>query len=74
MLDNFTGYFDLPPLDPKEIVVMRECRADVWAETAADLESTTVMDFSNNSEFYGSFKSEWDGKTLNLNLMIPLRK
>lgn len=53
---------------------MRECRADVWAETAADLESTTVMDFSNNSEFYGSFKSEWDGKTLNLNLMIPLRK
>lgn len=45
---------------------MRECRADVWAETAADLESTTVMNFSNNSEFYGSFKSEWDGKNTQL--------
>ena len=34
MLDSFTSYFDLPPLDPKEIVVMRERHADVWAETA----------------------------------------
>lgn len=31
-----------------------------------DLEATTVMDFSNNPEFYGSFKAEWDGKNTQL--------